>query len=209
MGTKRKSSHTRSLIAKRILVLFLSLFLFSVSSSAQQTHDVIQEAVPEEIQVPLFLKILTYDRSLEAKVEDTIRIGILYFPKDDRSKKNKDAIIENLRLNKDKTINGVPFSFMEIEFSTEKSLAEAIKEKRVNILYVTSDGLHALKGISTITRAKKILTLTGSVDYVSQGISVGLGVKEEKPHVVINLSSARAEGSDFSANLLKVCKVIN
>jgi hypothetical protein len=88
-------------------------------------------------------------------------------------------------------------------------LAEAIKEKRVNILYVTSDGSRAIEGISTITRAKKILTLTGSVDYVSQGISVGLGVKEKKPQIVINLPSARAEGSDFSANLLKVCKVIN
>jgi len=207
MGTKRKSSHTKSLIAKRIL-LFLIL-LMPVSSSAQQRQDVTQEAVPEEIQVPIFLKILTYDRSLEARVKDTIRIGILYFPGNDRSKKNKDAIIENLELNKDKTINGVPFSFMEIEFSTEKSLAEVIKEKRVNILYVTSDGSLAPKGISTITRAKKILTLTGRMDYVSQGISVGLGVKEEKPQVVINLPSARAEGSDFSANLLKVCKVIN
>jgi len=207
MGTKRKSSHTKSLIAKRIL-LFLIL-LMPVSSSAQPRHDVTQEAVPEEIQVPIFLKILTYDRSLEAKVKDTIRIGVLYFPDNERSKKNKDAITENLKLNKDKTINGVHFSFIEIEFSTEKSLAEVIKEKRVNILYVTSDGSHALEGISTITRAERILTLTGRVDYVSQGISVGLGVKEEKPQVVINLPSARAEGSDFSANLLKVCKVID
>ena len=209
MGTKRKSSHTRSLIAKQVLVLFLSLFLFSVSSSAQQTYDVTQEAVPEEIQVPLFLKILTYDRSLEAKVKDTIRIGILYFPKDARSEKNKGAIIENLRLNKDKTINGIPFNFMEIEFSDEKKLDEVIKKRRINVLYVSSDGSAMIKKISLITQAEKILTITGRVDYVNQGISVGLAVKEEKPQIVINLSSAKAEGSDFSANLLKVCKVIN
>jgi len=209
MGTKRKSSHTRSLIAKRILVLFLSLFLFSVSSSAQQTHDVTQEAVPEEIQVPIFLKILTYDRSLGGRVEDTIHIGVLYFPDNERSKKNKDAIIENLELNKDKTINGVPFSFIEIEFSTKKALDEVAKEKRINVLYITNDGTNMLKGISQITQSRKILTITGRVDYVSQGISVGLGVKEKKPQIVINLSSARAEGSDFSANLLKVCEVIN
>jgi hypothetical protein len=209
MGTKRKSSHTRSLIAKRILVLFLSLFLFSVSSSAQQTHDVTQEAVPEEIQVPIFLKILTYDRSLGGRGEDTIHIGVLYFSDNERSKKNKDAIIENLELNKDKTINGIPFNFMEIEFSDEKKLDEVIKKRRINVLYVSSDGSAMIKKISPITQAGKVLTITGSVDYVSQGISVGLAVKEEKPQIVINLPSARAEGSDFSANLLKVCKVIN
>ena len=207
MGTKRKSSHTKSLIAKRIL-LFLILFM-PVSSSAQQRHDVTQEAVPEEIQVPIFLKILTYDRSLGGRVKDTIHIGVLYFPDNERSKKNKDAITENLKLNKDKTINGVPFSFIEIEFSTQKALDEVAKEKRINVLYITDDGPNMLKGISQITQSRKILTITGRVDYVNQGISVGLGVKEKKPQIVINLPSARAEGSDFSANLLKVCEVIN
>jgi len=189
--------------------LFLPLFVFSVSSSAQKSYDAAPEVVPEKIQVPLFLKILTYDRSLGGRVENTIHIGVLYFPDHERSKRNKDAIVENLELNKDKTINGVPFSFMEIEFSTKRALDEVAKEKKINVLYITNDGTNMSKGISQVTQSKKILTITGRVDYVNQGISVGLGVKEEKPKIVINLSSAKAEGSDFSANLLKVCEVIN
>lgn len=98
---------------------------------------------------------------------------------------------------------------MEIEFSTKRALDEVAKEKKISVLYITNDGTNMPKGISQVTQSKKILTITGRVDYVNQGISVGLGVKEEKPKIVINLSSAKAEGSNFSANLLKVCKVIN
>jgi hypothetical protein len=218
MREKKKPSLNKSFTTKQILFGFFWLFLFSVSSFAQQRYEspvsyqkyeTAQESLPEELQVPLFLKILTYDRSLGGKVQDTIHIGALYFPDHERSKKNKDAIIENLKQNKDKTINGVPFYFMEIEFSTKKKLDDVAKERRINVLYVTSDGSNMIKDIPQITQAEKILTITGRVDYVNQGISVGLGVKEEKPQIVINLPSVRAEGSDFSANLLKLCKVIN
>lgn len=218
MVTKRKSPHTKSLLVKRIWLLPFLVLLLSVSSYAQrrgepygspQRFEATQETVPEELQVSIFLKILTYDRSLEARVKDTIRIGVLYLSENAQTKKNKDAFIENLKLNQDKTINGIPFNFTELAFTTEKRFEEATKERRINVLYVTSDGSDIVKRVSPITHAGKILTITGRVDYVNQGISVGLAVKEEKPQVVINLPAARAEGSDFSSNLLRLCKVIN
>ena len=207
MGIKIKPSVPRWLVTK--LILFLAILVWPLLAYGQQKLETGQMSVPEELQVSIFLKILTYDRSLETKVKDTIRIGVLYFPENARSKKNKEAIIESLELNKDKTINGIPFNFMEIELGSEKRWEEVTKEKKINVLYVTSDGSDIIKRISPITQAKKILTITGTVDYVNQGISVGLTVKEEKPQVVINLPSAKAEGSDFSSNLLRLCKVIN
>lgn len=207
MGSKSESSVPRNFVSRRILFFLWVVFLLFVPSSAQRRSNPSPEALPEELQVPLFLKILTYDRSLETKVKDTIRIGVLYFPKDDQSKKNRDAILENLKLNQDKTINGVPFSFTAIELSAEEKKDEMVRG--INVLYVTSDGSNMIKEILQISRARKILTITGRVDYVNFGVSVGLGVKEEKPQIVINLSSVRAEGSDFSANLLRLCKVIS
>jgi len=209
MGAGIKSLVTKALVAKRILLLLLLVFLWHVSSLSQQSYEETQVGIPEELQVPIFLKILTYDRSLEARIKDTIYIGILYFPDSDRSVKNKDAFIENLKLNKDKTVNGIPFSFTEVKFSTTERLDEVMVKKGINILYVTSDGSNMIKSISEITQEKKILTLTGRVDYVNRGISVGLGVEEKKPRIFINLRSARREGCDFSANLLRLCKVID
>jgi hypothetical protein len=207
MGMKIKPSVPRRLLTK--LIWLLVILVWPVLSSSQQKLETGPMSVPEELQVSIFLKILTYDRSLGERVKDTIRIGVLYFPEDAQSKKNKEAILESLKLNKDKTINGIPFNFMEFEFGSDKRLEEMCQEKRINVFYVTSNGSDIIKRISSITQAKKILTITGRVDYVNHGISVGLTVKEEKPQVVINLPSTKAEGSDFSANLLRLWKVIN
>ncbi|UCB52410.1 MAG: YfiR family protein [Candidatus Zixiibacteriota bacterium] len=194
---------------KQILLSLLLVFLAPVLSWSQQSPEKKRAGVPEELQVPIFLKILTYDRSLEKRVEDTIRIGVLYFPDTPRSRKNKDAFVENLELNKNKTVNGVPFSFTEIRFVTKERLDQVTGEGRINVLYVTSGGSNLRKSISKITQAKKILTITGRADYVTRGISIGLAVKEERPEIVVNLRSARAEGSDLSASLLRLCRVID
>ena len=208
MRTIKKLSFNKNLFAKLILFLVLLFFFLSVSSSAQQNASTTRETLPEEFQVPIFLKTLTYDRSLGAKIRDTIQIGVLYFPDDAQSKKNKDAIIENLKLNKDKTVNGLPFSFMEIEFSAKKSLDDVIKAKKINVLYIAYDHSNVLNDIFQITRTKKILTVTGQVDYVKKGVSLGLGLEKGKPQILVNLDSARAEGSDFNASLLKLCKIV-
>jgi iron complex outermembrane receptor protein len=59
-----------------------------------------------------------------------------------------------------------------------------------------------------VSRAKKIMTLTGVPDYVELGLSVAIGIKGRKPQITINLPAAKAEGINFSSQLLKLAKVI-
>jgi hypothetical protein len=42
-------------------------------------------AIPAELQVPLILKILTYDRQFEAKAKKELAIGIVFDPADSAS----------------------------------------------------------------------------------------------------------------------------
>ena len=167
------------------------------------------EALPEEIQATLLLKILTYDRSLEDRVKDTIHVGIVYLAEKDQSRKNKDAMVEYLKLNQDKTINGSPFRIMEIKYGTETNLGETTKRNDIDVIYVTCGADNVVESISRLARTHGIMTITGQPSYVNRGLAVGLGIKEQKPEIIINLPSARAEGSDFSSSLLKLCRVIN
>lgn len=171
--------------------------------------DTESETLPEEIQATLLLKILTYDRSLEDRVKDTIHVGIVYLTEKDQSTKNKDAMVEYLKLNQDKTINGLPFRIMEIKYSTETNLGETTKRSNINVIYVTCGADNAVETISRLAQTQRIVTFTGQPSYVNRGLAVGLGIKDQKAEIVINLSSSRAEGSDFSANLLKLCRIIN
>jgi hypothetical protein len=53
-----------------------------------------------------------------------------------------------------------------------------------------------------------MLTLTGVAEYVRAGIAVGIGVRDDRPEILVNLAAARAAGADFSAQLLLLARVI-
>jgi hypothetical protein len=43
---------------------------------------------------------------------------------------------------------------------------------------------------------------------VDEGIAIGLDLKAERPEIVVNLEGARAEGADFTAQLLKLARLV-
>jgi len=45
-------------------------------------------------------------------------------------------------------------------------------------------------------------------EAVKRAVSVGVGMAQDKTQVLINLASARSEGSEFDANLLRIATVI-
>ena len=186
------------------IVLFLLILLFTLG----QTSAKKQLPVPPKIQIPILLKVLTYDRNFEKKVGDKLVIGILYDSQDDDSKKVKGEVSDALDSLSEMTVKGISFFYVEIEYNLEDSLRNLVKSNQIDVLYIAPGGIWSLKSIVQISQEYKILTITGAPDYVKKGISVGIGLKEKKPEIWINLSSAKAEGSDFPANLLKLCKII-
>jgi hypothetical protein len=51
-------------------------------------------------------------------------------------------------------------------------------------------------------------TFTGVPLYVEQGVALSIGIVRERPQIIVNLAATRAEGSDFTSQLLRLCKVI-
>jgi len=164
--------------------------------------------VPPRVQIPILLKVLTYDRNFERKVGDKLVIGILYDSQDDDSKKIKEKLLDVLDSLSGKTVKDAPFTYVDLGYSSEESLRNSIVSKNIDVLYLAPGGVLYLKSIVQISQKYKILTITGVPDYVKKGISVGIGLKDKKPEIWINLGSTKAEGSDFTANLLKLCKII-
>lgn len=189
-------------------IIAIALFLLIFLSPFRQTKAKEEMPVPPRVQIPILLKVLTYDRNFEKNVGDTLVIGILYDSQDDDSKKIKEKVSDVLDSLSGKTVKNVPFTYVDLDYSSKNSLKNSIESKKIDVLYLAPGGIWYLKSIVQISQKYKILTITGVSDYVKEGISVGIGLKEKKPEIWINLSSAKAEGSDFTANLLKLCKVI-
>lgn len=150
--------------------------------------------VPSKIQAALFLKILSYDR----KIKSNIKIGII----NGGSKNDIEQSFESLQGQK---ISGYSFSVTTLSLSDLSSL----KSKDVDILYVTPENKANINTIVKSSRSNGVLTITGVPEYVEQGVSVGIGVKSGKPEILVNLSSSKAEDRDLSAQLLKLCSIVN
>jgi hypothetical protein len=113
----------------RVRLAVLAL-LFAAPAAAQTMP------MPVDIQLPLFLKILTYDRSFQYKARSAITIGIIYLPGDPASVKAKDEMVANLQRLADRTIKNLPIKHVVLEFKDVASLDKAVKAAKVNVFYV-------------------------------------------------------------------------
>jgi len=165
--------------------------------------------VPATIQVPLLLKILTFDRNFDQRVGSVLRIGVVYVDDVPASRQAKDDISTVLDGFADKTIKTLPISFVLLRYSTEQSFEDAAKTHGVNVIYVTPGSAKFLAGLLRVSRKHRMTTVTGVPEYVKAGVTVGLSLKRDnKTEILINLNSARLEGVAFDANLLRLSTIL-
>lgn len=164
--------------------------------------------VPADLQVTLILKVLTYDRRLLQESTTEVNVGILYFPSNAGSVAARNAVEQILQQFADKTVKGRPIRHVAIEYTTAAELQSRVVANRINVLYVAPGNSEHLESVLQVSQKNGIVTATGVPDYVTRGVSVGIGLRQDKPHILINLTSARSEGSEFDASLLRIATVV-
>jgi hypothetical protein len=65
-----------------------------------------------------------------------------------------------------------------------------------------------IESVRTICAKNSIVSLTGVAEYVNEGVAVGIGIKNKRPKILINLHSAIHSGADFSSELLNLAQVL-
>jgi uncharacterized protein DUF4154 len=164
---------------------------------------------PADVQITLLLKILTYDRSFQAKARLGVTIGVVYVASDPESVKAKDDILKTLQLVSDRTIKNVPIKAMALEYRDPKSLALAVRNGSVNVFYIAPGNAESLTELLRMSHTRGITTATGVPEYVQRGVAIGIGKKaDQRPDILINLPSSRQEGSEFDASLLRIATVV-
>lgn len=188
---------------RRLVALGLALLVLARGARGED-----QLSASEEGQVLVFLKVMTYDRVLADADVETIHICVLYARGDSESEAAQDRVRQALADNAGKTVNGKAYRFSVLPFTSADALEEKLRREDVHALYIARGLDRHLGSITAAARRRCALTMTGVPEYVSQGVSVGLALREGKPRILLNLSAVRAEGHAMSANLLRLCEVI-
>ena len=160
--------------------------------------------VPVSVQIPLFLKVMTFDRRYGNGGQPVI-FGVLF------QSGNRASVIaknEALRaLNSAADLEAQPVRPIPIDLDQE-SLSDALAREHPTAVYVTPLRAVAIGNICVATRAAQTTTFTGVPRFVTLGLAVGVRLQGERLKLLVNLPAARAEGADFRAELLMLAQVI-
>ena len=164
--------------------------------------------VPVELQMDYLLKIFTFDRSLENRAKDRLKIGILYQGPVECSLRAKDEMVEAICRRRPEELMGLAVTLVPIDLY-RVSLDLAAAQDTFDVFYVTPLAAGNLDTIGRVSREHGILTVTGVPEYSSRGIAVAIGGSGGSPKILINLGTLREEGADFSSQLLKLARIVD
>jgi ABC-type uncharacterized transport system substrate-binding protein len=156
--------------------------------------------VPVDTQVAVFRNIWKLDRNVDGAKEMTL--GIVYQENYADSVAAKDDFIaamakQNLRV-----------TIVSIESSTDDRLSKRLHDVEADVIYVAPLRAVDVSAIGRISRFRRMRTITGVPEYVEQGLAVGVGIRKDRPLIIVNLEQSRAEGSSFSSQLLALARIV-
>lgn len=164
--------------------------------------------VPVETQLQLFAKILSYDRNLHVRTGGRGVLGIIYQHTYKASSSAKDDMLKSIGALPQVKMGDIPFRVELIDLEGTDDLAAELEKRGVTVAYITPLRAFQLETLLEATREQKILTLTGVSSYVDGGVSISIGLLNQRPQILINLPSSKAEGAEFNSHFLKLVKVL-
>jgi hypothetical protein len=153
------------------------------------------------MQLAVFTNIWRLDRKFDAT--GVVTLVVVYQAEYRESLLVKDdilATVDRLKL---------PIHCVALEAGTTDLLIKGLKDVQAPaVVYVTPLRSVNVADIAQVARSRGLRSVTGVPEYVDAGIAVGVGARKDHPLIIINLRAARAEGSDFSSQLLNLARIV-
>jgi hypothetical protein len=178
------------------------LLLGAPGPAAGQAMD-----LPVETQIPIFLKLLTFDRNLTTSAGTELTVGILFQGANRESTTARRQAEAELK-RATQLFEGLTVRVVPIDLDAGDDLAQRLEAEQVSALYVTPLRAVDLKAMLRVTRAARVRTFSGVGRFVSQGVAMGAGLRGDLPQIVVNLPAAREEGADYPAQVLRLARVL-
>jgi hypothetical protein len=157
-------------------------------------------AVPAAVQATMAVRILEYDRALKGWSGGRLTVGIVG--------RHSGAAGEFAQALSGRDAQGVPIRTVEHAWKDAESLRAWIERSGVRLLYLAPDAAAESPAAVAVAAARRLPVLVASRAQFQDGATVGLVVREGKPHILVNLNASRAAGMDLDPKLLQLSEVV-
>ena len=186
----------------RVGILFSAALAVAGASLAEGT------SLPATYQVPLMLKLVTYELNLMAKPEAVLRFGVLYRPEDPASRSSFKEIEEEFRHLGRTEVSGRRIELAPLPIAGDQPLRLPSGVAGIDVLYVTPGNEGRLESIIAWARGMKVLSVTADEKQAEQGLSIALVRRGLGSGVTLNLPASLEEGREWNVNILQIARVL-
>lgn len=190
-------------LPSRILLRLLALTLLcSVSLSRAGAAA---DAGAASRLAPVVARILSYERTLPTRAGGSVDVLVLFANGNGGSEAEARAYASALART-GATIQNLPLRVSSGAYSAA-SLQSAIGAG-ADVIVICSGLEGQVSAIAQAARARNVLTVGLARAHVQQAASIAVVLEEGRPKIVAHLGHARAEGMQFSSQLLRLSEVL-
>jgi len=172
--------------ARSIAALCASLLIQGVALAARaQDVDLDRASV-------IILKLLALDQDLQRKTGGKLEIGVIGSP---------EAVAAFTKLKGHAIAKGSSVSVAAIV--SYDALPPAQKP---TFVFVGEGADPAL--VTRYTRDNRVLSVTNVPSFVGKGVTLGIGIENDNPKVLLNLTGSAFEGIQWDPKILKISKTV-
>lgn len=187
------------MLLKLLKLTICSFALLGLMSSGNAAVDI-------KTEIPLFLKIITYDDNFNPDGIDKINIFVVYEQKHAASYKQFIVIKKFFENNSKLKIKNVPVKFYSVSFDKIDATFKTVLNSGYNVLFTTDFDNDKIKELVIIKNRYKLRTFSFNPEHIQLGLAVSVRAYKKNP-IIVNIEQAQFEGSNFSAHLLKMCEI--
>lgn len=155
-----------------------------------------------DVQVPLFLKVMTFDRRRNQSPDAEVVVGITFQSGYRNSLLARDEVLRALRSPAHRNVRVVL-----IDLDRDR-LEHVLQVHEIAMLYVSPLRAISAGAVAIVAAAAHVMSVTGVSHYVGLGIVVGVRLQGDRPRLMVNLAASRQCGADFTSELLKLAEVL-
>jgi hypothetical protein len=165
------------------------------------------DRIPEDRQATILIRALAYNRAAGAK-SDHFTVAVLTKAGDAESRSAAAAMTAAFRALSTLTMNGVPLSVVQLDYSGPEALRTAFAKDEVRAAYVPASLTDALAAIKGVTRSLGVISIASDEQGVTSGLTLAVIREENRPRIIFNPDAAVAEHANFSSDLLALVRVV-
>jgi hypothetical protein len=163
--------------------------------------------VPAELQVELLSKLSLHDRNFAARAGQLARLVILSKPGNARS--DVSASVMQAALAQLDRFAGLPHTESVVAYQNGPAIAKRCREEHIALVYVAAGFESEIERLRAALTGVDVLTVAAQPEYVESGIVLGFELLSGKPKMLVNFEQAKQQNVNFTADVLKLMKVVS